>query len=219
MPYMPGWGAPNDPGRVNNPFEGIQLPDFGKVFTPQYLPAMAIAFSSGLGAMGQILGGNAMVTAAKRRREAADFEARQLEINAGQAKAASQRQAYFQNLEGEQLISAIRARAGAGGTDPTVMNIIGRALERQAYNVKAAFYGGEDKARTMQIQAASKRYEGELGVEDARAGRRAAYLAAGGTLAAGGASIYQKYWPKDMNTPLVPEAVPGQYSLVNPQYG
>lgn len=176
---------------------GFGLPDFGGIFNKQYLPAIAVAFSSGLKAFGAIGQGNAMVEAAKRRQQAAEYEAQQLQVNAGQAKAAAQREAYWKGLEGEQLISAIRARAGAGGTDPTVLNIIGQAMARRAYNMQASLYGGEEKARLMTMQAQSKRYDAELGLADARAGRKGAYLTAVGHAAEGAASLYSKYWPKE----------------------
>jgi hypothetical protein len=176
------------------------LGGLGGIFSAQYLPAAMIAFTSGLKAMGLKGQGDALVTAAGRRQQAADFEAQQLEVNAGQAKAASQRDAFFKDLEGQQLISAIRARAGAGATDPTVLNIIGQAMARRSYNMQAALYGGDEKARLMNMQATAKRYDAALGMDDAKQGRDSYRFAALGALAEGGArSLYQKYWAnKDM---------------------
>jgi hypothetical protein len=73
------------------------LGGLGGIFSAQYLPAAMIAFTSGLKAMGLKGQGDALVTAAGRRQQAADFEAQQLEVNAGQAKAASQRDAFFKD--------------------------------------------------------------------------------------------------------------------------
>lgn len=172
--------------------------DLGNIFSMQHLPAVAIAFSSGLKAMGLRGQGSALVEAASRKQQAAEFEAQQLTVNAGQAKAAAQRDAYFKGLEGDQLISAIRARGGA--SDPTVLNIIGQALARQAYNVQASIYSGDEKARTMTMQAASKRYDAALGMQDAKSAKSTYTLSALGTLAEG-ATLYQKYWPKSGPTP------------------
>lgn len=169
----------------------------GSIFQSPFLPALAIAFSSGLKAFGAYSAGKGVVTSAERRAQAAEFEAQQLVVNAGQAKAAAQRDAYFKGLEGEQLISAIRARAGAGASDPTVLNIIGSAMARRAYNMQAANYAGEDKARTMTMQAAAKRYDATLGIEDARRARSAYNLSAVGSIAEGATSLYQKYWAKN----------------------
>lgn len=175
-----------------------------------YLPAAVIAFSSGLKAFGMFSQGKAAVKAAERRQQAAEFAAQQQEINAGQAKAASQRDAYFQGLQADQLISAIRARAGAGASDPGVLNIIANATARKAYNMQAALYGGEEKSRTLLMDAAGKRYDAKLGIQDAQSTKKASMLAAGGALFEGATSIYQKYWPKDVDIGNAPTKVPGR---------
>lgn len=205
MAFMPGFGMPNDPTRQwwegqatgfppgtkdeSGAFGGgFQLPDLGKVFSKQYLPALAIAFFKQ---------GQGLVEGAKRRQQAAEYEAKQLEINAGQAKAASQRDAYWKGLEGDLLISATKARAGAGGMDPTVLNIIAGAMARKSYNMQASLYAGEEKARLMTMQAESKRYDAALGLADARAARGTYIASAVGSLVQGGMSLYNRYWPKD----------------------
>jgi len=172
--------------------------DFGKIFSPQYLPAIATAFSAGLKSYGMRKMGDAAVEAAGRKQQAAEFEAQQLVINAGQAQAAAQRAAYFKNLEGERLVSAIQARAGAGGSDPTILNIIGQAMAQKSYNVQSALYGGEEKARTFNMQATGKRYDAALAMEDAKSARRSYRFAAMAPLASGGASLFAKYWPNDV---------------------
>lgn len=171
--------------------------DFGKIFSPQYMPAVALAFSSGLKTAGAMGMGKAGVEAASRRQEAAEFEAAQLRINAGQAKAASQRDAYFKGLEGQRLMSAIQARAGASGADPTVLNIMAGAMAQKSYNMQAALYGGDEKARLFNMQAAGKQYDAARGMDDAKAAKKSYTLAAFGTAAEGGASLFKKYWPQD----------------------
>lgn len=171
--------------------------DFGKIFAPQYLPAIGIAFSSGLKTLGTLGQGKAGVEAAGRRQQAADFEAEQLRVNAGQAKAASQRDAYFKGLEGQRLMSAIQARAGASGADPTVLNIMAGAMAQRSYNMQAALYGGDEKARLFEMQAKGKQYDAALAMGDAKAAKRSYTLAAMGTAAEGGASLFKKYWPQD----------------------
>lgn len=183
-----------------------QIPGFGGILAPQYMPAILTAVSAGMKGMGLWNQGQAQVDAAKRSKQAADFQARQLEVNAGQAQAAAQRDAYFKGLEGQRLISAIKARAGAGGADPTVLNIIAQAEAQRAYNVQAALYGGQDKARTMRMQAASARYQADLGMADAKAAR-SSYRGAAVTSLVGGAqqsySLFQKYWADKESAPAV----------------
>jgi hypothetical protein len=176
------------------------MPDLGigKIFAPQYLPAIVTAFSGGLKAAGIFGQGKAGVQAAERRQQAATFEADQLRINAGQAKAASQRDAYFKGLEGQRLMSAIQARAGAGGSDPTVLNIMASAMAQRSYNMQSALYGGDEKARLMRMQASGKEYDAALGLADAKKAKGAYTLAAVGALAeSSGKSLFDKYWPKE----------------------
>lgn len=193
----------------------------GGIFNTQYLPAMAIAFSSGLKAMGTIGQGNALVTAAQRRQQAANFEAEQLRVNAGQAIAASQRDAFFEGQKADLMASAIRARLGAGASDPTGLSILSQVMSRRAYNVQAALYGGRDKARLMEMQAKSRQYDAALGVEDAKAGRKSAYLSAAGTIASGAASLYEKYWPKtgDKAVPMMDSVAGGRVFEDDPSFG
>lgn len=147
-----------------------------------YMPAIATALASGMKAFGLIGQGQAGVTAANRRRQAAQFEAAQLEQNAGQAVAASQRVAFQRGQEADLLLSTLRARAaasGAGASDPTVLNLQAGLMQKKAYNLAAALYEGTDRARTMRMQAAGRRYEGEIGVagaKDARSGYNFAAL-------------------------------------------
>jgi hypothetical protein len=175
--------------------------DLSGIFAPQYLPAIVTAFSGGLKAAGILGQGKAGVQAAERRQQAATFEADQLRINAGQAKAASQRDAYFKGLEGQRLMSAIQARAGAGGSDPTVLNIMASAMAQRSYNMQSALYGGDEKARLMRMQASGKEYDAALGLADAKRAKGAYTLAAVGALAeSSGKSLFDKYWPKDAAT-------------------
>jgi hypothetical protein len=121
-----------------------------------------------------------------------------LTINAGQAQAAAQRAAYFKNLEGDRLMSAIQARAGAGGSDPTVLNIIASAMAQKSYNIQSTLYSGEEKARAFKMQAAGKRYDAALAMDDAKAARRSYRFASLAPLADSAAkSLYSKYWPSD----------------------
>ena len=166
-----------------------------------YMPAIAIAVSSGFKAAGLLSQGAGGVEAASRSKQAAEFQAQQLEINSGQALASSQRRAYLKGLEGQRLISAIKARAGAGGADPTVLNIIAQAEASRAYAMQVERYEGKDTARTLNMKAAATRYQADLSVADAKSAKRGYDFAAFGTLAEG-ASLFQKYWPTGKDNPL-----------------
>jgi hypothetical protein len=161
-----------------------------------FLPAILTAAGAGMKAFGMFSQGQAGVTAANRRKTAGEFEAQQLEMNAGQSQAASQRVAFQRGQEADLMLSTLRARAaasGGGASDPTVLNLQASLMQQKAYNLAAALYEGNDKARTMRMSAAGKRYEGDLGVSEAKAARSSYNFAALSSLASGGASLYEKY--------------------------
>jgi hypothetical protein len=184
-------------------------------FAP-YLPALSIALSAGLKGAGLLSQGRAQVEAASRSRQAAEFQAQQLEINAGQAFAAGQRRALLKGLEGQRLISAIKARAGAGGADPTVLNILAQAEASRSYAMQVEEYAGKDAARTANMQAAATRYQADLGVADAKSAKRGYELAAFGTLAEG-SSLFKKYWPWGSKEDPLGQSTPAEdpYALEN----
>jgi hypothetical protein len=163
---------------------------------PAFLPATMMALSAGMQAFGILGQGDAAVKAAERRKQAAEFEAQQLDINAGQAVAASQRTAYFEDQKGDLMLSrlkALSAASGAGATDPTVLNLQAGLMQQKAYNLASALYGGEDKARSMRMEASSKRYQADLGLADAEETKSASKLSAAASLLSGGAKLYSSY--------------------------
>lgn len=101
---------------------------------------------------------------AAQQREAAEFEAAQLETNAIQTVAASQRAAMEERRQATLATSrmlAVAAASGAGASDPTVINMMARTAGEGAYRAATAMWDGEDKARRMRDEAAVARYTGE----------------------------------------------------------
>lgn len=163
---------------------------------PTFLPALSIAFSAGMKAFGLSGQGDASLLVAQRRSQALNFEADQLDTNAGQAIAASQRNAYFKGKEGDLALSRLKALAaasGGGATDPTVLNLQADLMHQKAYNLATALYAGEDQSRLLKTEAKVKRYQGDLGVADAENTKSSYNFAALSSLASGGASLYEKY--------------------------
>lgn len=118
---------------------------------------------------------------ASRGKAATEFAAQQYAVNAGQAIAASQRDAVEERRTSTLLESrarAVAAASGAGAHDPSVANIVGRIRGEGAYRAATMLYAGEDKARVLRLQAAAKRYEG-LTIEEAGALNAEEHLAAG----------------------------------------
>ena len=144
--------------------------------------------------------GQAMVQSAARKKAGADFAAAQLEQNAGQQEAASQRAAQdvsLQNQIGQSRLIALAAAQGGATTDPTVMLLRSRMAAEGAYRASQALYQGSEAARGMRAQAAAQRYQGEMGVEDAASANRAAQISGLASLVKTGSSFYEKYSPSD----------------------
>lgn len=122
---------------------------------------------------------------ASRDREA-QFEAVQLEQRAGQLRAAGGRAAMEERRRAQLAGSALQARAGGGGSDPTVVKLAEDIAGEGEYRALAALYGAEDRAVGDELQAVGKRYSGK----DAR---RAGNIGAGASLLEGGYGMYSKY--------------------------
>jgi hypothetical protein len=78
-----------------------------------------------------------------------------------------------------------------------VLNIIASAMAQKSYNIQSTLYSGEEKARAFKMQATGKRYDAALAMDDAKASRRSYRFASLSPLAESGASMFEKYWPKD----------------------
>ncbi len=115
---------------------------------------------------------------------AADARALQLEQQAGQERAQSQRAAEEQRRRLDRAQSSLQARAaasGAGALDPTVLDIAGELEEEGEYRALAALYEGEEAGRGLEYSAALERLSGQGAAYSAatrsRATRRGAGLA------------------------------------------
>jgi len=109
--------------------------------------------------------------AGDQARKAARFQADQMRVNAGQEMAAAQRNAAAIAKQEEYLTSAaIASAAGSGGGagDPTVVGLIARNASEMAYRKAVALYEGQDRARSLEMGARAKEYEGELERADSR---------------------------------------------------
>lgn len=153
----------------------------GVVFDPATMTILSVV-STVATAAGSIMSGNAA-------RGAANYEARQMEQNAGQERAVSQRRAIEQRKQGLLANSTVQARAaasGAGATDKTVLDIEADNAGAGEYGSLMELHSGEEKARGLEMGSAAKRYEGQTA-------RQAGLFKAGSTLMSGGASLYDRY--------------------------
>jgi hypothetical protein len=141
-------------------------------------PAMMIA-STVLGAVGQRKEG-------KDIERANEFQAVQLDQNAGQSRAAGQREATEQRRQARLANSRLRALAGGGGADPTIVRLSQDIAGEGELRALTAMYEGEERARGMETAATAKRMGG---ASAAQAGNIRSF----GTILGGGSSLYDKY--------------------------
>lgn len=134
-----------------------------------------------LSAGSSIMGGNAA-------NRSAQSEASQLEYQAGQQRASSQRAAIEQRRQAALVNSRLRAVAGGGAGDIGVINMAADIAGEGEYRALTALYEGNDKAAGMESAAAARRREG-------KAARTSGYLGAVSSVlsAAGTSSMLSKY--------------------------
>ena len=150
----------------------------------------------GLSALGTLLQGQGYQEHGVMTNEAAQFAARQLRMNANDAMAMGQRQAYDIVTQGQYISSkalAMAAGSGGGASDPTIMAIQARTAGEVAYRSAAAIYGGQSRARNLNLNADAEEWSGkEAELQGNKAGS-AGQLASVATLLKGGVSLFEKY--------------------------
>lgn len=158
-------------------------------FGPLAIAAAAMtAVSSIASGLGQIQAGKAADVSAK-------FQAGQLEQQAGQERASSQRTAIEERRRSDIAISdatAAAAFSGGGATDPTVMNITGGLAKQGEYNALSALFEGEEKARGLRLGATAARMEGKQAKKQGMIGGVSTIIGGLGQAGMG----YSKYNPK-----------------------
>jgi hypothetical protein len=147
-------------------------------------------------AIGKSDAGNAAAGVGLQQQAAAQYEADQLRINAGQSIASAQRAAQEQRRQGELIQSRAIALAAAGGgsvTDPGIVHLLAGNAGETAYRSAVALYEGEDRARTMRESAKAAEYSGAMSAQAGRDRQKASMTSAFGDLVKGGNSLYQAF--------------------------
>lgn len=141
-----------------------------------------------MGAGGWVAQALSQYQAGREAQKAANFQADQLRVNAGQAKASAQREAWSVQREADYVASkalAIAAASGGGASDPTVINLMARNAQEMAYRQQLALYEGDDQARAMRMKADATEYGGKLSRRQATESAMASGFGAGTSLLKG----------------------------------
>ena len=134
--------------------------------------------------------------AAARNKVAKEFEAQQLEQQAGQSIAISQRAASRERRNAQVIASralALAAASGGGASDSSVNNLLADINNEGAYRASIALYQGEENARRLRLSAAGKRYEGEAGIVGAESRADAINLQTAASSLDAVSSLYSRY--------------------------
>ena len=97
----------------------------------------------------------------RQAKQAADAEAKQMQLAAIARRAAGTQDAYEQKKIGEQVISDATAVMAAGGGG-MVDNILADIKTTTDYNVLSALFAGEQEAKGLDYAAKLKKYEGKM---------------------------------------------------------
>lgn len=149
------------------------------------IAAVLSGIGTAVSTVGQIQAGNAA-------RRSANFQAAQMNQQAGQERATAQRAAIEQRRTARLAGSRATALAAASGgaTDPTILNILGDIKTEGEYNALSALFTGEEKARGLEMGASARVVEGQTA-------KQASIINAGSTLSTGiGQSLMAKYGGK-----------------------
>jgi len=148
-----------------------------------------------IGSMQQVA---AVKAAGQAQQQNAYYQAKQMEVNAGQERASAQRGMIEANRKRDLALSratAINAAGGGSGFD--ILNILTGLKSEGDYEASAQMYQGEDAARGLESQAAATRYEGDVAYKSAKVQSKGMKMAAVANLAkSAGGTLMDKYAPK-----------------------
>jgi hypothetical protein len=136
-----------------------------------------------------ILGASSQASQGIAANQAAQYNAAQSVAAGKAAVGAATRKAYNEQRQGNLVRSraqAVAAASGGGSLDPSVIDATGRIQAQTDYNAMSALYEGQTAQQGYNNQAALDRAEGKNA-------QNAGLLKAGGTLLAGGSSIFDRF--------------------------
>lgn len=189
---------------------------------------VATAAAGAVSAVGSIAAGNAQAAMAASRaafeKQAADVEARRLDIRANDEMALAQRDMLQLNRQKNMALSSLQARAASSGftaTDPTTLAIADEIQRYGTLQEQMALFGGTVRADDMRFGADAKRYSGAAGVSLASqygdAVRQNAAFTAAGTILGTMSSLAGRYGTSTP-TGFSPYQKPGGPLVIN-RYG
>lgn len=153
---------------------------------------------------GSLIQGRATRRAGVAARDAADYEASQLDAAAGEEVAAGQREGFEIERQTGLLGSrqqAVAAASGAGGTDPNVVDAMADVQREGGYRRNLAIYGAIQRGRGLRAQAEATRRSGQASLAGSRLAAAGTIIGGLGSAAAQQSSFYFQYGAGRPRTP------------------
>lgn len=128
------------------------------------LATIASIVSAGATIAGTAISASGSIAAGKAQRQAADYEAAQLDVRAKEEQAAAQREAEQHRRRRDLALASLTNRAAASGftaTDPTALNIGDDIAEYGTLQEQLAAYGGRSRRASLEDQAEGVRVTGK----------------------------------------------------------
>lgn len=138
----------------------------------------------------------------KAQQDSLNTQAKQMEVIAGQERAAAIQKMIQQGKQkriAQSRAQALAAAGGGGSLDPSVVNIIGDLEEEGYRNQQMALWEGEERAKDLEFGARTKRNDGatqaKIGKYAGQQYRTAGYMGAASTVLSNAAnySLQAKY--------------------------
>lgn len=161
-----------------------------------FSPALMTMIGSGFSAAAQKSNTSMQVAALKNKAAISNFEAAQLDTQAGQTVAAASRAvadiAYQAHLQ-ESNLTAMAAAQGGALTDPSVLMLRARMKASESFNIAQTMANANESARVTSLKADALRAGAEYSESQVGAVEKTGTAAQIGGLFSGAASLYEKY--------------------------
>lgn len=111
------------------------------------------------------------IAAGKAQKQAADYEAAQLNIKGKEEMAAAQQEAEGYAHQKDQALSSLQAKSAASGfsaTDPTSLAMADEIAKYGTLQEQMSMYGGESRKAGIDSQATARRMEGKAAMKGAK---------------------------------------------------
>ena len=133
-------------------------------------------------------------------KQAADFQAKQLDIKAKDEFASGQRDMLQMRRQKNMALSrlqAVGASSGFSATDPSNLAMADEISKYGTLQEMTALYGGENRGKDLKLSAAAKRFEGDttasLYSDQASMTRTGSYYSAAGTVLGGASTMATRF--------------------------